>query len=318
MPRREFLCVDDMAEAMRARAGARRAPPTRREHGSPMLSHINVARGEDTIDDRRAREGRREGGRATRAASSSDTHRSPTASPRKLMDVSRLKALGMEAARGPRGRITRALAYRRFLSPAAGAEPAVAGAAESHRRRPVLQPGVPSRKQCAEVDLSTSSSTWKCSSPTRGLRLTARSDVIRKWESRLAGWRSHPDHGQSAAINESIAKAQRPTSAGSNSDHDRLPAPGALARLMEPLLERDLKLAMSYGRAWHFQDGIAPHAASSSHARLQRIVDGAAQHQSPVPATLAAVARRGTSRGGVDADARHGDGLRPSGGSSSS
>jgi glycosyltransferase involved in cell wall biosynthesis len=26
-------------------------------------------------------------------------------------------------------------------------------------------------------------------------------DVIRKWAPKLAGWRSHPDHGQAAAIN---------------------------------------------------------------------------------------------------------------------
>jgi hypothetical protein len=77
-------------------------------------------------------------------------------------------------------------------------------------------------------------------------------DVIRKWESRLAGWRSYPDKGQSAAINESIAKGTAPYVCWINSDDWLLP--GALARLMEPL-DRDLKAAMSYGRAWHFQDG---------------------------------------------------------------
>jgi len=76
-------------------------------------------------------------------------------------------------------------------------------------------------------------------------------EVIRKWESRLTGWRSYPDKGQSAAVNESIAKGTAPYVCWINSDDWLLP--GALARLMEPL-ERELKAAMSYGRAWHFQE----------------------------------------------------------------
>ena len=31
-------------------------------------------------------------------------------------------------------------------------------------------------------------------------------EVIRKWEHRLGGWRSHVDDGQAAAINEGIAQ----------------------------------------------------------------------------------------------------------------
>ena len=76
-------------------------------------------------------------------------------------------------------------------------------------------------------------------------------DVIRAWEPRLAGWRSHPDHGQAAAINESIAKGAAPYVCWLNSDDWLLP--GALSRLMEPL-DREAKLAMSYGRAWHFEE----------------------------------------------------------------
>jgi glycosyltransferase involved in cell wall biosynthesis len=30
--------------------------------------------------------------------------------------------------------------------------------------------------------------------------------VIKKWQSRLAGWRSEPDNGQAAAINKGIAR----------------------------------------------------------------------------------------------------------------
>ena len=40
-------------------------------------------------------------------------------------------------------------------------------------------------------------------------------DVIKTFESRLAGWRSHADRGQAAAINEGIARGTRPMSAGS-------------------------------------------------------------------------------------------------------
>ena len=76
-------------------------------------------------------------------------------------------------------------------------------------------------------------------------------DVIRQWQGKLAGWRSHPDHGQSAAINECIAKGSAPYVCWLNSDDWLLP--GALARLMQPL-ERDNGTAMSYGRAWHFED----------------------------------------------------------------
>lgn len=75
--------------------------------------------------------------------------------------------------------------------------------------------------------------------------------VIRKWEGRLAGWRSHPDKGQAASINECMAKGSAPYVCWLNSDDWLLP--GGLARLLEPL-EGDAALAMSYGRAWHFDD----------------------------------------------------------------
>lgn len=35
-------------------------------------------------------------------------------------------------------------------------------------------------------------------------------EIIRKWELRLAGWRSHADDGQAAAINEGIAQGSAP------------------------------------------------------------------------------------------------------------
>lgn len=76
-------------------------------------------------------------------------------------------------------------------------------------------------------------------------------DVIRKWEPKLAGWRSYPDKGQAAAINESIAKGSAPYVCWLNSDDWILP--GGLSRLMEALAGAP-GAAMAYGRAWHFEE----------------------------------------------------------------
>ncbi|NVZ72993.1 glycosyltransferase family 2 protein [Pseudomonas costantinii] len=43
-------------------------------------------------------------------------------------------------------------------------------------------------------------------------------DVIRKWEHKLAGWRSHQDDGQAAAINEGILQGTAPFVCWLNSD----------------------------------------------------------------------------------------------------
>jgi glycosyltransferase involved in cell wall biosynthesis len=43
-------------------------------------------------------------------------------------------------------------------------------------------------------------------------------EIIRQWEHRLAGWRSHVDNGQAAAINEGIARGSAPYVAWLNSD----------------------------------------------------------------------------------------------------
>lgn len=74
-------------------------------------------------------------------------------------------------------------------------------------------------------------------------------DVIRKWEEKLAGWRSGPDAGQSAAINESIAKGSAPYVCWLNSDDWLLP--GALRRLVMAL-QSNPGAPMAYGRAWNF------------------------------------------------------------------
>src|SRR5258706_345707 len=43
-------------------------------------------------------------------------------------------------------------------------------------------------------------------------------DVVKKFESRLAGWRSHADRGQAAAINEGVASGHAPYVGWLNSD----------------------------------------------------------------------------------------------------
>jgi GT2 family glycosyltransferase len=76
-------------------------------------------------------------------------------------------------------------------------------------------------------------------------------DVVRKWESRLAGWRSYPDKGQAAAINECIARGSAPFVCWLNSDDWLLP--GGLSRLIDGLAKAP-DAALAYGRAWHFDD----------------------------------------------------------------
>ncbi|WPO44306.1 glycosyltransferase family 2 protein [Tardiphaga sp. 42S5] len=74
-------------------------------------------------------------------------------------------------------------------------------------------------------------------------------DVIRRYEGRLAGWRSHPDQGQAAAINEGIAKGSAPYVAWLNSD-DQL-EPGGLKRLLHAL-EQAPKAPVAYGKVWNY------------------------------------------------------------------
>ena len=108
-PRREFLFVDDMAEAsvhvMELDAAAYRANTKER------LSHINVGTGEDiTIADLARRIAKVVGyeGRIEQDPSK------PDGSPRKLMDVSRVKALGWRPRVGLDEGL--ALAYGDFLA----------------------------------------------------------------------------------------------------------------------------------------------------------------------------------------------------------
>ena len=76
-------------------------------------------------------------------------------------------------------------------------------------------------------------------------------DIIRRFESRLAGWRSHADAGQAAAVNEGIANGTAPFVCWLNSDDWLLP--GGLRRLIAGL-EANPGAPMAYGRAWNFAE----------------------------------------------------------------
>ena len=107
--RREFLYVDDMAEA--CVHVMEMAPGVYAANTQPMLSHINVGTGVDlTIGELAQLIGKVVG-----FAGRIEYDRSkPDGTPRKLMDVSRLHALGWKARTGLEEGLT--LAYRDFLT----------------------------------------------------------------------------------------------------------------------------------------------------------------------------------------------------------
>src|SRR6202790_838572 len=73
-------------------------------------------------------------------------------------------------------------------------------------------------------------------------------DVIKTFESRLAGWRSHADRGQATAINEGIARGTAPYVGWLNSDDTLLG--GGLKRLVDTL-ERNPSAPAAYGKVWN-------------------------------------------------------------------
>jgi glycosyltransferase involved in cell wall biosynthesis len=73
--------------------------------------------------------------------------------------------------------------------------------------------------------------------------------VIHKWEHRLAGWRSYPDQGQAAAINEGISQGGAPFVCWLNSDDWLLPH--GLIHLWEAL-QQFSGVPAAYGRSWNF------------------------------------------------------------------
>jgi GT2 family glycosyltransferase len=76
--------------------------------------------------------------------------------------------------------------------------------------------------------------------------------IIEKWAPRLAGWRSHPDAGQAAAINECIARGSAPYVAWLNSDDWLLPE--GFAKLIAAL-ENAPAAPAAYARAWNAIEG---------------------------------------------------------------
>ncbi|MEM0946488.1 MAG: GDP-L-fucose synthase [Pseudomonadota bacterium] len=107
-PRREFLHVDDMAEASLFVMGLERA--IYEENTEPMLSHINVGMGQDIEIGQLARMMAEVTGYT--GAIAFDTSK-PDGTPRKLMDVSRLTSMGWTAKTGLRDGLEGT--YRWFL-----------------------------------------------------------------------------------------------------------------------------------------------------------------------------------------------------------
>ncbi|EGV31089.1 glycosyl transferase family 2 [Thiorhodococcus drewsii AZ1] len=75
--------------------------------------------------------------------------------------------------------------------------------------------------------------------------------IIERWSDRLAGWRSHPDAGQSAAINEGVSAGCAPFVCWLNSDD--LLLSGALKTLAAALESAPEAVAV-YGRAWDLDE----------------------------------------------------------------
>ncbi len=73
-------------------------------------------------------------------------------------------------------------------------------------------------------------------------------EIIGKWEHQLAGWRSHADDGQAAAINEGIALGRAPYVCWLNSDDWFLPS--GLIKLLDEL-EKYPDAPAVYGRCWN-------------------------------------------------------------------
>jgi GDP-L-fucose synthase len=108
-PRREFLYVDDMAAASVFVMNLPKA--TLDAHTQPMQSHINVGFGDDiTIKELAQAVGKTVG---YQGVIDFDTSK-PDGSPRKLMDSSRLNALGWQAQVGLKAGL--AAAYQDFMS----------------------------------------------------------------------------------------------------------------------------------------------------------------------------------------------------------
>lgn len=74
-------------------------------------------------------------------------------------------------------------------------------------------------------------------------------EVIRKWEHQLAWWRSEPDKGQAAAVNEGVRMGKAPYVCWLNSDD--LFLPNGLSMLLECIMLSKEHTAAVYGKAWN-------------------------------------------------------------------
>jgi glycosyltransferase involved in cell wall biosynthesis len=74
-------------------------------------------------------------------------------------------------------------------------------------------------------------------------------EIIKKFAPQLAGWRSHRDLGQSAAINEGIAQGSAPFVCWLNSDDWFLPNG---LRMLADNLQQHPKAPASFGRVWNY------------------------------------------------------------------
>ncbi len=72
-------------------------------------------------------------------------------------------------------------------------------------------------------------------------------DIIHQWEPQLAGWRSHADSGQAAAINEGILSGTAPYVCWLNSDDFFYP--DGLLKLLQ-CLQNSRQHQFAYGRCW--------------------------------------------------------------------
>ena len=118
--------------------------------------------------------------------------------------------------------------------------------------RPLVTVVVPSLNQAEFLDYALAS-IFKQDLPVEvyvmdGGSVDSSVDIIRKWEGRLTGWRSHPDAGQAAAINEGIALGEATYVCWLNSDDYFLP--GGLKAMIDEL-SKDMTVPAVYGRAWN-------------------------------------------------------------------
>ncbi len=93
-------------------------------------------------------------------------------------------------------------------------------------------------------------------------------DVIRKWEPRLAGWRSHADGGQAEAINEGIKQGTAAYVCWLNSDDYFYP--GGLKKLIQTL-EQQPEKQYTYACCWTVSESgrkFSPYLTLPFSARL--------------------------------------------------